>query len=102
MDKAPVPDGNNAVPKRADAAPKPAQKKPTAKPKPVEVIEISPDAEDAVQVKEKKDKVPVNNIDKKATAGEGSSKKKAHSLTSVLTARSKVICVLFLKLEVEG
>ncbi|KAK6244355.1 hypothetical protein QUC31_010764 [Theobroma cacao] len=92
VDKAPVPDGNNAAPKRAAAAPKPAQKKPTAKPKPVEVIEISPDAEDAVQVKEKKDKVPVNNIDKKATAGEGSSKKKAHSLTSVLTARSKAAC----------
>ncbi|XP_021297377.1 G2/mitotic-specific cyclin S13-7-like isoform X2 [Herrania umbratica] len=90
--KAPVPDGNNAVPKRAAAAPKPAQKKPTAKPKPAEVIEISPDTEDAVQVKEKKDKVPVNNIDKKATAGEGPSKKKAHTLTSVLTARSKAAC----------
>ena len=94
VDKAPVLDGA-AVPKRAAAAPKPAQKKPIAKPKPAEVIEISPDTEEAVEVKEKKDQekkddmVPVNN-NKKVTEGEGSSKKKVHTLTSALTARSKV------------
>ena len=93
VDKAPVLDGA-AVPKRADAAPKPVQKKPTAKPKPAEVIEISPDTEEAVEVKEKKDKVPVNN-NKKVTEGEGSSKKKVHTLTSALTARSKVSFFFF-------
>ncbi|XWS65293.1 hypothetical protein CRYUN_Cryun05aG0080800 [Craigia yunnanensis] len=95
VDKAPVLDGA-AVPKRAAAAPKPAQKKPIAKPKPAEVIEISPDTEEAVEVKEKKvkekkDKVSVNN-NKKVTEGEGSSKKKVHTLTSALTARSKAAC----------
>ncbi|XP_022746966.1 G2/mitotic-specific cyclin S13-7-like [Durio zibethinus] len=92
VDKASVLDGA-AVPKRAvvaAAAPKPVQNKPTAKPKPAEVIEISPDTEEAVKVKEKKDKVPVNN--KKATEGEGSSNKKLHTLSSVLTARSKAAC----------
>ena len=75
-----------AVAKRV--APKPAaQKKVTAKPKPEEIIEISPDKE--VQ-KEK----PVN----KKKEGGANSKKKSHTLTSVLTARSKVegekrICV---------
>ncbi|XWS58970.1 hypothetical protein CRYUN_Cryun08bG0079900 [Craigia yunnanensis] len=94
VDKAPVIDGA-AVPKRAAVAPKPVQKKPTAKPKPVEVIEISPDTEKAVEVKEKKDekkdKVPVNN-NKKVTEGEGLSKKKLHTLTSALTARSTAAC----------
>ncbi|XP_022742530.1 G2/mitotic-specific cyclin S13-7-like [Durio zibethinus] len=90
VDKAPVLDGG-AVPKRA-AAPKPAQKKPTTKPKPAEVIEISPDTDqEAVEVEEKKDKVPVKN-NKKVTEGERSSKKKAQTLTSALTARSKAAC----------
>ncbi|XVF40875.1 hypothetical protein PTKIN_Ptkin01aG0151800 [Pterospermum kingtungense] len=89
VDKAPVNavDGA-AVAKRVAAAPKPSQKKPTAKPKPEKVIEISPDTE---QVVEKKDKVPVNN-NKKVTEGAGSSKEKAHTLTSALTARSKAAC----------
>ncbi|XVE60947.1 hypothetical protein DITRI_Ditri06bG0001800 [Diplodiscus trichospermus] len=80
-----------AVPKMAAAAPKAVQKKPTAKPKPVEAIEISPDTEEAVEVKEKKDKVAVIN-NKKVTEGEGSTKKKPHTLTAALTARSKAAC----------
>lgn len=89
VDKAPAVLDGAAVPKRAAAPPKPAQKKPTAKPKTEQVIEISPDTEEAVEVKQKKDKVPVNNNKKKVTEREGSSKKKSHTLTSALTARSK-------------
>ncbi|OMO53900.1 hypothetical protein CCACVL1_28253 [Corchorus capsularis] len=96
VDKAPVVDGN-PVPKRAAAVPKPAQKKQTAKPKPAqEVIEISPDTEEAAVPlkKEKKEEAPKkdNLVTKRVTEAEGSSKKKSHSLTSVLTARSKAAC----------
>lgn len=59
------------------AAKKPVQKKAAVKPKP-DVIEISPDTEE--QVKENK---------QKKKAGDDSSVKKA-TLTSTLTARSKV------------
>ncbi|KAK6125199.1 hypothetical protein DH2020_041065 [Rehmannia glutinosa] len=59
---------------------KPARKKATIKPKPEEIIEISPDTEEVVTDKEK--------------AGEKSSKKKAPTLTSTLTARSQVACGL--------
>ncbi|KAJ1405257.1 Cyclin-like [Sesbania bispinosa] len=55
-----------AVAKRV--APKPGQKKVTTKPKPEEVIEISPD--------------------------DANSKKKSHTYSSVLTARSKAACGL--------
>ncbi|KAF7819149.1 stomatal closure-related actin-binding protein 3-like [Senna tora] len=58
---------------------KPAQKKVTIKPKPEEVIEISSDEE----VKKAKKK-----------EGDGNSRKKSHTLTSVLTARSKAACGL--------
>ncbi|XVE95727.1 hypothetical protein REPUB_Repub02eG0124300 [Reevesia pubescens] len=108
VDKAPVLEGA-AVAKRAVAAPKPAQNKPTAKPKPdpAEVIEISPDTEEAVEVKDKKDKgkkdmvIPVNNIKKVTERREGSSKKKPHTLTSALTARSKAACGISNKPKVE-
>ncbi|XVF07070.1 hypothetical protein REPUB_Repub06bG0105500 [Reevesia pubescens] len=109
VDKAPVVDGA-AMPKRAAAAAvasKPAQNKPTAKPKPLaEVIEISPDTEEAVEVKDKKDKekkdkvIPVNN-NKKVTEGEGSSNMKLHTLTAALTARSKAACGISNKPKVE-
>ncbi|KAK6149017.1 hypothetical protein DH2020_016542 [Rehmannia glutinosa] len=59
---------------------KPARKKATIKPKPEEIIEISPDTEEVVTDKEK--------------AGEKSSKKKAPTLTSTLTARSQAACGL--------
>ncbi|KAE8658817.1 G2/mitotic-specific cyclin S13-6 [Hibiscus syriacus] len=90
VEKAPVLDG---VPKRGvAAAPKAVQRKPAAKPFPAtaEVIEISPDVEEEVEVKEekKKDKVEVKN-NKKVTEGEKSSKKKQHTFSSALTARSK-------------
>ncbi|XP_039059194.1 G2/mitotic-specific cyclin S13-7-like [Hibiscus syriacus] len=95
VEKAPVLDG---VPKRgAAAAPKAIQKKPAAKPLPAtaKVIEISPDVEEEVEVKEekvkeekKKDEVEVKN-NKKVTEGARSSKKKQHTFSSALTARSK-------------
>ncbi|GKV28891.1 hypothetical protein SLEP1_g37879 [Rubroshorea leprosula] len=91
VDKAAAPvllDG--AVVGKKAAVPKPAQKKVVMKPKATEVIEISPNAEDEVkdkkQEKEKQEKV--NN----KKEGEGSSKKKAPTLTAVLTARSKAAC----------
>ncbi|CAL0332827.1 unnamed protein product [Lupinus luteus] len=58
-------------------APKPAEKKVTAKPKAQEVIEINP-AEEAQKNK---------SVNKKKEGGEN--KKKSRTLTSVLTARSK-------------
>jgi G2/mitotic-specific cyclin-B, other len=58
---------------------KPAQKKATVKPKPEAVIEISSDSE---QVK--------NEKPRKKKSGEESSRKNAPTLTSTLTARSKV------------
>ncbi|CAJ2671728.1 unnamed protein product [Trifolium pratense] len=77
-------DGVAAVAKRV--APKPAvQKKVTAKPKPVqkEVIEISDE-------KDSEDKA----VHKKKEADLNSKKKPSHTLTSVLTARSKAACGL--------
>lgn len=69
----------NAVAVAKKVAPKPAQKKVTAKPKPEEVfdVESSPDKE---KQKDKKKEGDANN------------KKKQHTLTSVLTARSKAAC----------
>ena len=69
------------VPVRRAEAPKPVQKKLViVKPKPKEVIEISPETEEGLIEKAKPEK-------KK----EGASKKKtAPTLSSVLTARSKV------------
>ncbi|XP_073222884.1 G2/mitotic-specific cyclin S13-7-like isoform X4 [Cicer arietinum] len=65
-------------------ATKPAQKKVTAKPKPVEVIDISSEesANEEDKSVHKKKEVDVN------------SKKKSRTLTSVLTARSKAACGL--------
>ena len=57
-----------------------AQKKVTIKPKPEQVIEISPDSEEVKQEK------PVS----KKKGREGSSKKNVKTMTSILTARSKV------------
>ncbi|CAJ2642527.1 unnamed protein product [Trifolium pratense] len=77
-------DGVAAVAKRV--APKPAvQKKVTAKPKAVqkEVIEISDE-------KDSEDKA----VHKKKEADINSKKKPSHTLTSVLTARSKAACGL--------
>ncbi|XP_075475447.1 G2/mitotic-specific cyclin-2-like [Primulina tabacum] len=74
--------------KRAALARKPAQKKDATKPKPEEIIEISPDTEE-VHVKQKPtqvvndEKLAENSVDK------SSSRKKALTLTSTLTARSQ-------------
>jgi hypothetical protein len=62
-------------------APKPAvQKKVIAKPKPVEVIQISDEKENEDKAVHKKKEADINN----------SKKKPSRTLTSVLTARSKV------------
>jgi cyclin B len=74
-------DGVDAVGRKV-AVKKPAQKKVTVKPKPEEVVVISPDSEEVV-----KQEKP----EKKKKEGEGSTKKNKPTLTSVLTARSKVI-----------
>lgn len=82
----PVADGAAAVAAAKRVAPKPVgQKKVTAKPKPEQVvIEISPDKKEA-----QKDKHVV--VHKKKEGGDAHSKKKPqHTLSSVLTARSKV------------
>ncbi|CAK9188543.1 unnamed protein product [Ilex paraguariensis] len=81
LDGAVVVDGVKRA--KGAAARKPAQKKVTVKPKPENVIEITSDSEEEV----KKDK----GVNKKKS-GEGSSRKKAPTLTSVLTARSKAAC----------
>ncbi|GFP85009.1 g2/mitotic-specific cyclin-1 [Phtheirospermum japonicum] len=68
---------DGALPEKRAVARKPvARKKAAIKPKPEEIIEISPDT--------------VEKIAKNEKPGEKSSKKKAPTLTSVLTARSKV------------
>lgn len=70
------------VPVLADGVPRKAvapQKKVTVKPKPEEIIEISPDT-----VEEK--------TESRKSSRDGSSKKKVHTYTSVLTARSKAAC----------
>ncbi|KGN54685.1 G2/mitotic-specific cyclin S13-7 [Cucumis sativus] len=66
------------------AGPKPATKKVIVKPT-SEVIDISPDTVEKVEEKEAK-------CAKKKKEGEGPAKKKAQTLTSVLTARSKAAC----------
>ncbi|GMI79612.1 cyclin B 1;2 [Hibiscus trionum] len=92
VEKGPVLDG---MPKRggAAAAPKAVQKKSASKPVPAkaEVIEISPDVEEEVEVKEKKEEKKKDKVEvkKKVTEGEGSSKKKQHTFSAALTARSK-------------
>lgn len=63
--------------KKAAPPRNPVQKKPVVKPKPEEVVVISPDTEEVVEKKLKE------------KAGE-KSRKKAPTLTSTLTARSKV------------
>ncbi|XP_052172334.1 G2/mitotic-specific cyclin S13-7-like [Diospyros lotus] len=78
-----VPDGAIA------AAPKAAQRKVTVKPKPQTVIEISPDTEE--------DKVKKERPANKKKPEQGYARKKAQSLTSVLTARSKAACGLIEK-----
>ncbi len=75
-----------AAAKKPGAAPKPPQRKAMVKPKPVEVINISPDTQEVDDAKAKKE----NPVEKKKDGGEGTSKKKAHAFSSVLTARSKV------------
>ncbi|XP_010271918.1 PREDICTED: G2/mitotic-specific cyclin S13-7-like [Nelumbo nucifera] len=70
---------------KGNPAPKVAPKRVTVKPKPQEVIEISPDTEEVT-----KEKPPVNQ----RRPREGSSRKKVQTLTSILTARSKVACGL--------
>lgn len=84
-----VVDGAAAAGKGAAVA-KAAQKKVTVKPKPETVIEISPDTEEDEVKKEK----PVN----RKKVGEVSSRKKVQTLTSVLTARSKVIFLYILSI----
>lgn len=75
--------------KRADPA-KAAQKKaPAAKAKPKDVIEISPDTDEKDCTKAKKDSKQEDAV-KKRKDGAGSSRRENRSLTSVLTARSKV------------
>lgn len=74
---------------KRNGVPKVVQKKANAKPKQhEEVIEISPDTEEKVQKQDK----PLN----RKKEGEGPSKKKAPTLTSVLTARSKVMLFFFI------
>lgn len=78
-----VADGVGGKGAKAVAVPKVAQKRVTVKPDPNTVIEISPDTVEEIKIKK-----PVVN-DKKP--GDGSSRKKAQTtLTSILTARSKV------------
>ncbi|KAL2320619.1 hypothetical protein Fmac_029588 [Flemingia macrophylla] len=67
----------NAVAVAKRVASKPVQKKVTVKPKPEEVIDI--------------ESSPDKNVQKDKKKGDANSKKK-HTLTSVLTARSKVAC----------
>ncbi|KAK2984065.1 hypothetical protein RJ640_012016 [Escallonia rubra] len=76
-------DGAVAV-KGGKGAHRVAQKKVTVKPKPEEVIEISPDTDKKVKAEEK--------VVIKKNADQGSSKKKSQTLTSTLTARSKAAC----------
>lgn len=81
---------DGAQPDKKAVARRPAQKKASIKPKPEEIIEISPDTEEVAE-KEK----PLN----KEKAEEKSSKKKAPTLTSTLTARSKVDIISALRLN---
>ncbi|XP_022966120.1 G2/mitotic-specific cyclin S13-7-like [Cucurbita maxima] len=80
---APILDGGVVAVKKA-GAPKAAPKKVVSKPK-AEVIEISPDTVEKDRGKEVK-------CGNKKKEGEGVSKKKAQTLTAVMTARSKAAC----------
>ncbi|KAL0339800.1 UNVERIFIED_CONTAM: G2/mitotic-specific cyclin-2 [Sesamum radiatum] len=83
---------DGALPEKRAAVRKPTQKKAaTTKPKPEEIIEISPDTTEVAE----KDK-PL-----KEKAGEKSLKKKAPTLTSTLTARSKAASGLSNKPKVQ-
>ncbi|KAL0383418.1 UNVERIFIED_CONTAM: G2/mitotic-specific cyclin-2 [Sesamum calycinum] len=83
---------DGALPEKRAAVRKPTQKKTaTTKPKPEEIIEISPDTTEVAE----KDK-PL-----KEKAGEKSLKKKAPTLTSTLTARSKAASGLSNKPKVQ-
>ncbi|KAL8493710.1 hypothetical protein ACS0TY_024769 [Phlomoides rotata] len=84
-----VVDGARPRPEKKAAARNPVPKKAAVKPKPEEVIETSPDAEQAVEKEKLKEKV-----------GE-KSRKKAPTLTSTLTARSKAACGLSNKPKVQ-
>ncbi|KAH9738828.1 cyclin-B1-2 [Citrus sinensis] len=68
------------VQKKVTVKPKAQAQQPQPQPRPQEVIELSPDTE--------KEKVAAN---KKKKEGEVSAKKKSQTLTSVLTARSKIV-----------
>ena len=77
--------------KRAAAAKANKSKKVTVKPKPKEVIVVSPDTAEILEPKVDEQEKPVDG----KKEGEGSSRKKVQTLTSVLTARSKVISFFF-------
>ncbi|GER51921.1 cyclin [Striga asiatica] len=77
---------NGVLPEKGAVARKPARKKATVKPKPEEIIEISPDTERVTEPNKEK---PIGK----------SSKKKAPTLTSTLSARSKAACGLSNKLK---
>ncbi|XP_062166699.1 G2/mitotic-specific cyclin S13-7-like [Alnus glutinosa] len=87
VDGAPLLLDGVAARKRA-GAPKPPQKKVIVKPKPEEVVEISPDTQ------ENDAKAKQENPENKKKDGEVTAKKKAAAFTSVLTARSKAACGL--------
>lgn len=72
---------NGAAAGKGPEAEKAAQKKVAVKTKPEAVIELSSDTEEV-----KKEK-PINT----KKTGEGSSRKKVQTMTSILTSRSKVI-----------
>lgn len=80
-----VPDAVQAG-KRVEAPKVNNQKIDNVKSKPIEVIDLSSD--DSAKVNKKQEK-PVNKK-KEAEVGGGAARKKAPTLTSVLTARSKV------------
>ncbi|EXB54225.1 G2/mitotic-specific cyclin S13-6 [Morus notabilis] len=81
-----VPEAVPAGQKRDEAVPKPVHKRANlVKPKPQqELIEVSSDSDDDAKKK--------NEIRVKKKDGEGASRKKAPTLSSVLTARSKMAC----------
>lgn len=90
MNGAPALVGGDKPVKRAEPV-KAAQKKaPAGKAKPKEVIEISPDTDEEVLEKNENNSKQEEAM-KKRKDGEGSSRRKNRSLTSVLTARSKVL-----------
>ncbi|GAB4851783.1 G2/mitotic-specific cyclin-2 [Ancistrocladus abbreviatus] len=80
-----APNLEGQLPRKAAGVPKqPAQKKVVTKPRPKEVIEISPDTEEGLKQKPE---------DLKKSSGK-SGRKKVPTMTSLLTARSKAACGL--------